>query len=55
MSAAFFRSLTRPLVTYAFTIAVIAGFLLGRVSADQFMGLAIMVIGMWFGSRTPSK
>lgn len=55
MTPAMLRALTRPLVTFAFTLAVIAGFLIGKINADQFMGLAAIVIGMWFGSRTPSK
>lgn len=49
------RSLVRPLVTLLFALGVVAGFFVGKLSAEQFQSLAIMVISFWFVSRTASK
>lgn len=42
----------RPLVTLAFSGAMISGWLNGRLSDDAFLGVAGMVIGFWFQQRT---
>lgn len=49
------RSAVRPLVTYAFALALIAGFFLGQISADVFSSIAIGVITFWFGQRSGEK
>lgn len=45
------RSPVRPLVTLGFTGAFIYGFLVGLVSADAFLGVAVFVIKSWFDTR----
>ena len=41
----------RPLVTLAFASAITAGWLLGRLSDDAFLGVASMAIAFWFQRR----
>ena len=55
MKAEMLRSMVRPGVTIMFTVTVCAAFLVGKLSADQFIPLAAGVILSWFGSRAPSK
>lgn len=43
--------LVRPTITWLFAITLCAGFFLGKISADQFLGIASLAIGAWFGSR----
>lgn len=43
------QSLLRPLVTIAFAIAVIVGFMEGKVSVEAFMSVASGVISFWYG------
>jgi hypothetical protein len=43
------QSLLRPVVTFAFALAVIAGFMGGKVSVEAFMSVASGVIGYWYG------
>lgn len=45
---------TRPLITILFSLAVVLGFFLGRISGDQFLPIAISVVSYWFGSRPAS-
>jgi hypothetical protein len=49
------RQLVRPTVTWAFALTVCAGFFLGKISADQLLGLAGIAIGAWYGSRQGSQ
>lgn len=42
-------------VTVVFTLAVIAGFFLGRIPSDAFFPVAANVIAYWFaGQRAPT-
>ena len=49
------RSLVRPTVTWLFAVTLCAGFFIGKISADQFLGVAGIAIGAWFGGRTSGK
>jgi len=46
------QALVRPIVTLAFSGAMIAGWLMGRLSDDAFLGIAGMVIGFWYQQRS---
>lgn len=49
------RSMVRPTVTWLLTITLCAGFFAGKINADQFLGIAGIAIGAWFGGRTSGK
>ncbi len=49
------RALVRPLVTLAFTGALIYGFLVGIVPADSFLAISGGAILFWFTARTEEK
>ena len=50
-----FRTAVRPLITLMFAGAFIWGFFSGLISADAFLGIAVLVIKYWFDSRdTPN-
>ncbi len=55
MKIATIRSLVRPLVTLGLAAGVVVGFFLGRLSAEQFMSVAMLVIGFWFVSRSAKQ
>lgn len=46
-----FKSAVRPVVTLAFVYAFIHGFFMKLISADVFVGIAVLVIKYWFDSR----
>ena len=45
------QALVRPIITLAFTGAVIAGFFMGKLGAEAILGPAGMALGFWFRSR----
>lgn len=45
------RTSVRPIVTFAFALALVAGFLVGRVPENVFTTIAGSVITFWFGQR----
>lgn len=49
------RGSVRPVVTYAFAGAFIAGLFTGHVPKDAFLSVAGMVMAFWFQSRTEEK
>ncbi len=49
------KALVRPVVTIAIAGAIIAGFFLRLISADQFIPIALTVINFYFIDRTLSK
>lgn len=46
-----FHSSVRPVVTYVFAGAMVAGFFVGKVPSDVFYTIATTVVGYWFGQR----
>ena len=46
-----FRSAVRPIITLMFATAFIYGFYVQLVSADAFLGIAVLVIKYWFDAR----
>lgn len=48
-------SATRPLVTILLAAVLGWGFIIGRVSADQFVPIVGMVLAFWFGSRQSER
>ena len=46
-----FRSAVRPVVTLVFCGAFIYGFLAQLISADAFLGIAVLILKYWFDSR----
>lgn len=46
------RTAVRPIVTFAFALALVVGFLSGRVPENVFTTIAGSVITFWFGQRT---
>lgn len=52
MTAATLRSGVRPLITYAFALAMVAGFLMKLISAEVFTNVAVTVISFWFATRS---
>lgn len=48
-----FRSAVRPLITYAFSIAMITGFFMKLIPPEVFYTVAGNVVSFWFGQRTP--
>lgn len=51
----FLRSSTRPIVTYMFAGASVAGFLMGIIPSDKFMDVAQMILLFWFAQRGTEK
>jgi uncharacterized membrane protein len=49
------RAATRPLVTLIFAGSVCAGFFIGMVPLEPFLGIAGAVILWWFGGRQWEK
>jgi uncharacterized membrane protein YfcA len=49
------RSAVRPLVTFAVAGALIGGFFLHLITADQFLPIALTVINFYFIDRTLNK
>ena len=49
------RTLVRPIATLLFAAALIGGFAVGRISADQFLPVASSVILWWFADRAAKK
>ncbi len=49
------RGVVRPAVTLMLAAGVVAGFFLGKLSAEQFMSVAMLVIGFWFVSRSAKQ
>ena len=49
------RSLVRPLITLMFSAAFILAAFYRPDAVDKLLGLATMVVGWWFASRTPEK
>ena len=41
----------RELVLYTVSLTLAAGFLLGKVSENNFMAIATLVVGFYFGQR----
>lgn len=50
-----FEAVVRPYVTVLFATTVAAGWLMGRLSDDAFLGVASMAIGFWFIQRQSTK
>lgn len=42
----------RELVLYAFSATICSAFLMGKLAQDQFMAIAVMVVGFYFGQRS---
>lgn len=55
MTVAMLRSAVRPTITYAFALAMVAGFLLKLISAEVFTNVAVTVISFWFATRSNAK
>ncbi len=55
MTVEHLRSVVRPAVTLILTGGVTAGFFLGKISAEQFMSVALLVISFWFTDRSAAK
>jgi hypothetical protein len=49
------RSAVRPIVTLLISAGIVAGFFLGKLSAEQFMSVAMLVVGFYFVDRSASK
>jgi hypothetical protein len=49
------RAMVRPVVTYVFSLSLVAGFFAGRITADQFLPLASAAVFFWFGDRAATK
>jgi hypothetical protein len=49
------QAIVRPIVTLGFAGATVAGWLLGRLSDDAFLGIAGLVIGFWFQRREDGR
>jgi hypothetical protein len=49
------RSLVRPIVTLLLVIALIYGFVVGKVEANAFVPICAGVIAFWFGSRQQGR
>lgn len=45
------RISVRPLITYAFTLGLIAGVFMRLIPVDSFVTIAATAIGHWFGSQ----
>jgi hypothetical protein len=45
------RSTVRPVVTFAFALGVLYGFIAGKVSEESFLVIAQGVILFWFATR----
>jgi len=50
-----FRSLVRPVATLAIVAAIIAGFFMGLVAPEAFMGVAILIVKYWFDAPDEVK
>lgn len=48
-AAALAQALVRPLVTFAFALALIVGFMMEKVSVEAFMSVVSSAIGYWYG------
>jgi hypothetical protein len=46
---------TRPIITLLFAAAVIAGFFLGRINGETFIGIAGPVVAFWFAQRAHDR
>lgn len=49
------QAAVRPVVTLLFATAIVVGFLVGKVGADVFAGMAGMVLSFWFAQRQADK
>ncbi len=49
------RAIVRPTVTLAMAGAVIWGFVVGKIPAEQFTTLAFATVTFWFVSRDNEK
>ena len=49
------NQITRPLVTLMFAAAIIAGFFLGRINGETFIGIAGPVVAFWFAQRQADR
>lgn len=49
------QAAVRPVVTFLFAAAIVAGFLQGRLSGETFMGTAGVIMAFWFGQREQAK
>ncbi len=45
----------RPTISILFTVAVIGGFFMGKVSGEVLTGMLGPIIGFWFGERSALK
>ena len=50
-----FRSLVRPVATLAIVAGIIAGFFMGLVAPEAFMGVAILIVKYWFDAPDEVK
>ena len=50
-----FKQAVRPIITLMFAGAFIYGFFINAISADAFLGIAVLVIKYWFDSREPEN
>lgn len=44
--------MVRPVLAFAFAGAIIVGFFLAKINTDQFMGIAGLIVGFYFGVRS---
>jgi len=49
------RASVRPLVTLAFSAAIIVGFVMKLISPEAFVGIALLVIKYWFDDKPDDK
>ena len=49
------RSGVRPVVTLMLVTVVCAGFIMGRVTADQFLPIASTAVLWWYADRTARR
>lgn len=45
----------RPLISIIALVSLTAGFFLGKVSDDAFIGVAVFVVTWWYKSRDDEK
>lgn len=49
------KAIVRPAITMGVAAGVVGGFFVGKLSAEQFMSVAMLVIGFWFVSRSAKQ
>ena len=50
-----FKEIVRPLISLIGVIGITAGFFLGKIGADAYLGIVAVAITWWFKSRDDEK